>query len=183
MQRNDLLGVLVATFPIRACADEAIRDLHRAGVRHTWLGVTKCAEEGGAQPAGADAHERVEGVGIGHVIARWFHRDRDETLYDVLCEHGVAERLARRIDGAIAEGSPVLVAEDVIDLVEAAKIIIRHGGTMLVTPEEIELSASASIGDPLSETRIEAARRHPVRGARSTSLPEHQEEPWPRMQF
>jgi hypothetical protein len=167
MQRNDLLGVLVATFPIRACAEEAIRDLHHGGLRHTWLGVTKSAEDGGPSRTGfvASAHERVEGVGIGHVIAHWFHRDRDETLYDALCEHGVADRVARRIDGAVGAGNSVLVAEDVIDPALVASIVIRHGGTILVAPEEIEVPDYASIADPMAETRPEAARRHPVRGA------------------
>jgi hypothetical protein len=132
MQRNDLLGILVATFPIRAGADEAIRDLHRAGVRHTWLGVAKRGD--GADVVSTESHERVEAVGIGHIIARWFHRDRDETLYDALREHGVAEAVARRIDGAVAEGHCVLVAEDVTGPAEeAASIALRHGGVVLVT--------------------------------------------------
>lgn len=164
MQRNDLLGVLVATFPIRACAEEAIRDLHHAGVRHTWLGVTKSG-------VAAEAHERVEGVGIGHVIARWFHRDRDETLYDALCEHGVATGVARRIDGAIAAGHSVLVAEDVIDPAGVLAIVVRHGGTTLVLPEEIDGSANPSISDPMTETRSEAARRHPVSEESRRPLP------------
>jgi hypothetical protein len=131
MQRNDLLGILVATFPIRAGADEAIRDLHRAGVRHTWLGVARRGDE---DVVATEAHERVEAVGIGHVIARWLHRDRDEALCDALCEHGVAEAIARRIDGTIAEGNCVLVAEDVsVPAEEAASIALRHGGVVLVT--------------------------------------------------
>jgi hypothetical protein len=137
MQRNDLLGILVATFPIRTGGDEAIRDLRRAGVRHTWLGVAKRGE-GAASPradvVSAETHERVEPVGIGHIIARWLHRDRDETLYDALRKHGVAEAVARRIDGAVAEGHCVLIAEDVaIPAEEAASIALRHGGAVLVT--------------------------------------------------
>ena len=163
MQRNDLLGVLVATFPNRACADEAVRDLHHAGVRHTWLGITRGVV--------SERHELIEPVGIGHVIARWFHRAHDETLYDALCEHGVAEAEARRIDGAIAEGNCVLIAEDVLDPTEAAAITRRHGGMLLVVPDEIEPSAYPPERDPMADTRPEAARRHPAparKGAEAT---------------
>jgi hypothetical protein len=137
MQRNDLLGILVATFPIRTDAENTIRDLHRAGVRHTWLGIAKRGD-GAASPradvVSAEAHERVEAVGIGHIIARWLHRERDETLYDALREHGVAEAVARRIDGAVAEGHYILVAEDVtVPAEEAASIALRHDGAVLVT--------------------------------------------------
>jgi hypothetical protein len=162
MQHNDLLGILVATFRIRACAEEAIRDLHHAGVRHTWIGVAKSGDDVDAPQAGTvsgEAHERVEEVGIRHVIARWFHRERDETLYDALLEHGVAEGVARRIDGAVAEGNWVLVAEDVLIPEEATWIALRHGGTVLVTDGETDVSAWPS--DPMVQTRVEAARRHP----------------------
>jgi hypothetical protein len=156
MQHNDLLGILVAEFPNRACAQEAIRDLHRAGVRHTWLGVAKS----GAGPLG---RERVEDLGIAHVVARWLRHDRDQTLYEALCEHGVADTEARRIDGSVPAGDCVLVAEDVLHLTGAASIAVRHGGTMLVVPEEIDASAFQPMRDPMVGTRIEAARRHPVR--------------------
>lgn len=162
MQRNDLLGVLVATFPSRACAEEAIRDLHRAGVRHTSLGVAKSAGEAVTPPAAAtEIHERVEAVGIGHIVARWFRRERDETLYEALREHGVGEAAARRIDGAIADGYCLVVAEDVTAPAEAASIAMRHGGTVLVTADAIETPAVQN--DPMVQTRVEAARRHPSR--------------------
>jgi hypothetical protein len=155
MQHNDLLGVLVAEFPNRACAQEAMRDLHHAGVRHTWLGVAK---------AGAIAgRERVEDLGLAHVVARWLRRDRDQTLYEALCEHGVAEAEAQRIDGSVPAGDCVLVAEDVLHLDGAASIAVRHGGTMLVIPEEIDAAAFQPLRDPMAGTRIEAARRHPAR--------------------
>ncbi len=155
MQRNDLLGVLVAEFPNRACAEEAIRDLHHAGVRHTWLGVAK---SGG----GIVARERVDDLSLAHVVARWLRRDRDQALYEALCEHGVAEAEAQRIDGTVPLGDCVLVAENVLDLAEAASIAVRHGGTMLVIPEEIDASAFHPFRDPMVDTRIEAARRHPA---------------------
>jgi hypothetical protein len=158
MQGYDLLGVLVATFPIRACAEEAVRDLRHAGVRHSWLGVTKIGEE--TRVAGG-AHEHVAATGIGHAIARWFHREHDEPLFDALREHGIAESVARRIDGAVAEGHCLLVAEDVIEPAKAAAIARGHGGTILVTADDTE--DSAPMNDPMSEPRIEAARRHPAR--------------------
>ena len=169
MQRNDLLGVLVATFSNQACAEEAIRDLHHAGVRHTWLGVTKSEEEPTLPRAGGildEGHERVEDLGIGHVIARWFHRDHDETLYETLREHGVADAEARHLDGAVAEGNSVLIVEDVLEPAAAAAIAMRHGGTLVVTPEEIDASAYEPARDPLVEARAEAARRNPAAHAR-----------------
>ncbi len=158
MQHNDLLGILAATFPNRACADEAIRDLHRAGVRNTWLGIAK---SGGPTPD----HERVEDVGIAHAVARWLRRDRDETLYEALCEHGVAEAQAHLIDGTVPDGDCVLVAEDVFNPAQAAAIAVRHGGTLLIIPEEIDASAFVTLPDPIGDTRLEAARRHPARPA------------------
>ena len=156
MQHNDLLGVLVAEFPNRACAQEAIRDLHHAGVRRTWLGEAK-------NGAGTLGREQVEDLGIAHVVARWLRRDQQQTLYEALCEHGVAEAEARRIDGSVPAGDCVLVAEDVLHLDGAASIAVRHGGTMLVIPEEIDASAFQPMRDPMVDTRIEAARRHPAR--------------------
>jgi hypothetical protein len=164
MQHNDLLGVLVAAFPNRACAEEATRELHHAGVRHTWLGVTKSDDNPLLRSAGiGGGHERVEALGITHVVARWLHREHDETLYDALREHGVAEAEARRLDGAVADGNCVLVAEDVLDTARALSIAGRHGGTPLVAPEELEYSAYGTPSDPMVETRAEAARRHPPR--------------------
>ena len=165
MQRNDLLGVLVATFSNQACAEEAIRDLHHAGVRHTWLGVTKSGEEPSSPRAAAgrgEAHERVDDLSVGHVIARWLHRDHDETLYEALREHGVADEEARHLDGAVAEGNTVLIVEDVLEPTAAASIAVRHGGTLVVTPDEIDASAYEPARDPLVEARAEAARRNPA---------------------
>jgi hypothetical protein len=156
MQHNDLLGILVAEFPNRACAQEAVRDLHHAGVRHTWLGEAKSG-------AGTTGRERVEDLSLAHVVARWLRRDRDQTLYEALREHGVAESEAERIDGTVPVGDCVLVAEDVVHLEGAASIAVQHGGTMLVIPEEIEPAALEPLRDPMVDTRIEAARRHPVR--------------------
>src|ERR1700730_12125492 len=98
MLRNDLLEVLAASFPNRACAEEAIRDLRHAGERHTWLFGVKSGP-------GPDGHERVEDLSIAHVVARWLRHDRDETLYEALYEHGIAETEAQRIDGTVPEGN------------------------------------------------------------------------------
>lgn len=167
MFHNDLLGVLVASFPNQPCAEEAARDLHRAGARHTWLGVTTHGEEGPSlrgHGVGGERHEHVEELGVGHVAARWFHRDHDELLRDALRRHGVADTEARRIDGIVADGSYLLVAEDVFDPSEAASIARLHGGTLLVIPEDLEPPpVLASPHDPLVEARAEAARRHPPR--------------------
>jgi hypothetical protein len=158
MQRNDLLGVLVASFRNRACADEAVRDLHHAGTRHTWLGVAR-------SDGGAAGHERVEDAGISHVVARWLRHDRDETLYEALCEHGVAYAEAHRLDGTVPDGDCVLVVEDVLYPAAAAAIAVRHGGTLLVVPDEIDPSMIRPMRDPMADTRLEAARRHPARQA------------------
>lgn len=161
-QRNERFGSLVVTFPTRAIADEAIRELHQAGVRHTWLGVAKMTEPEASEEPQSARHERVDDLALSHAVRRWFHRDRDETLYDALREHGVGEEDARRIDGGVAEGNCVLVAEDVRAPIRAAAIAARHGGTMLVT-----LGAGSpppGESDPLAESRVEAAHRHPVSG-------------------
>jgi hypothetical protein len=80
-----------------------------------------------------------------------------------LCEHGIAESVAARIDGTVPIGDCVLVAEDVVHLDGAASIAMQHGGTMLVLPEEIDPTALEPLRDPMLDTRVEAARRHPVR--------------------
>jgi hypothetical protein len=107
----------VATFARRDDADTAIHALHRAGYRHTWLGVTGAVDEKGVEPAAP-------------AILRWLHRDDARTLYDVLRDHGVLEEDARAIDGSVVEGDCVLVVEDARSAARVAKIVRECGGAM-----------------------------------------------------
>lgn len=159
MQRNDS-NVVVATFTSRTAADAAIRELHGAGVRRSWLGVTQTIDEnsfGGAGGTVGAGRERV--APLEPPAARWFRSENaanSQTLYDALREHGVAEDDARRIDGTVIEGNCVLVVEDARDAREATAIVQRNGGDALIAPVE-------RAGDPIgSAAREEAAQRHPA---------------------
>ena len=162
MQHN-APDVVVATFETRDAADAAIRDLHHAGVRRTWLGTTQAVDEnsfGGAGGTVGAGRERV--IPLEPAAATWFrHADprNAETLYDALREHGAAEDDARRIDGTVIEGNCVLVVEDARDPRAATEIVQRHGGDALIADAAPHATfASDPIGDA---ARTEAAERHP----------------------
>ncbi|HTW84685.1 MAG TPA: hypothetical protein VMD91_11500 [Candidatus Sulfotelmatobacter sp.] len=142
---------IVASFPSREAANKTAHALHRDGM-HTWIGVTH-----GAQTSQRAAERNP--------IMRWFHRDSDRTLYDVLREHGVEEEDALLVDGTIVEGDAVLVAEG-MDPVEIEREVTAHGGT--VRSALIEDDASGD--DPLAASRMVAAERHPAGDAADRTI-------------
>ncbi|MEA2664647.1 MAG: hypothetical protein QOI11_1591 [Candidatus Eremiobacteraeota bacterium] len=144
MASSDLsaAATAIATFPSREQAQAALDDLHRAGYRHTWLGLTETVDPnsfGGAGGTVGAGRERVREV-VRNPLARWFHRDEDHTLYDVLREHGVEEEDAREIDGSVTEGDAVVIVCDVRDPAAVQDILMGHGGRIRGTIAEARLT-------------------------------------------
>ena len=143
MHDSDQPTAIVASFPSQRAASDAAHALRRKGT-HTWLGLTGVSEGVvRAQPA--------------NPLARWFHRDSDRTLVDVLRERGVDADDARFIDGTMIEGDAVLVA-DGEDGEAIAREVAARGGTVRTTVFEED----APDADPLAGPRHVAAERHPV---------------------
>jgi len=116
---------------------------------HPWIGVTEGTDADGDRVLSTDHNP----------LARWFHRDADRSLFDVLRQRGVAEEDARLIDGSVVAGEAVLVTTGGDPLtVEAA--VETQGGVV----RSIAVTEPAAEIDPLAESREIAAIKHPAGG-------------------
>ncbi|MGD1066608.1 MAG: hypothetical protein ABR975_07310 [Vulcanimicrobiaceae bacterium] len=140
MYNTDEIVTIVASFPTREAASKTAHALHDDGA-HTWIGVTQ---------NGVTEKRRSP-------VARWFHRDSDRTLYDLLREHGVDEEDARLVDQTIVEGDAVLVAEGTDPLKIEREVLARGGTVRSALVEEYD-----EPNDPLANARMVAAERHPA---------------------
>jgi len=138
MYNPDENVTIVASFPTREAASKTAHVLHDDGA-HIWIGVTQ---------NGIVEKRRSP-------VARWFHRDSDRTLYDVLREHGVDEDDARLVDETIVDGDAVLVAEGA-DPLKIEREVLVHGGTVRSALVE-EVTHPAAV-DLEPKDRIEVVR-------------------------
>ncbi len=118
MHVDTRFGTVVAIFPTRACADEASRELHRFGVRHTWLG------EGHRPQRGKTLFEALSAHGVNTEDAREVDRviGDDEVVL-------VAEDVPQDVDAiAIAthHGGTTLVFRPPQDPLEQPRLEAAH---------------------------------------------------------
>jgi hypothetical protein len=136
MPRDEPTDPIVATFSDRTPADAAICKLHDEGFRRTWLAHVEHVDPntfGGAGGTVGAGREIVRPIGENPLV-KLFRRGEKPTLYDALREHGLSDEDAKNVDGAIAEGSYILVVEGANDPVYAEEIVVAENGAIVAAP-------------------------------------------------
>lgn len=130
-------NTLAAIFATKQDARDAIKDLHKAGFKNTWLGTT-------TSPDGDTGAPMVEESGG---LARFISAGGDRmSLHKALIQHGIVEDQAQRIEREIAPGCTIVTAygEDNPDKVE--ELLEVHKGHVVGTaalPTAVEIASSS----------------------------------------
>ncbi len=134
-------SALVATFPDRETAHQAVQQLHHEGFRDTWIGLTRSNSDGGFAGSAASSEPRVE---EDNALARFFGGG-DESLHSALLRHGVSETDASRVDTTLPTNSAILTVHGANHPELAAQIVSQCGGTMVTS------AASSRLNDTYSD--------------------------------
>ncbi len=143
---NDTSGrTVAAVFADRDNAKSAIDDLHDAGFRNCWLGVTR------GDPATGETTVESGGSGVMGSIGRFFSGEgtHGKALHEVLTAHGLTADQARRIEGSVVPNSAIVTVDGENDPAEATDILEECGGSVQPMPGADYDSgyASRGIGD------------------------------------
>jgi uncharacterized protein (TIGR02271 family) len=135
----------------RESAHDALTELHHAGFRRVWLGVTR-AEAGETTIAPENAGGFMEQIG------RFFSGEeaQGQTLYASLTAHGLTDEQARDIDAQIAPGNAIVIVDGENDVVEATDIIEETGGKLAAAA--LSAPPAASLGARSADTAADARR-------------------------
>ncbi len=116
---------LAGIFIDRDSAHDALTELHHAGFRRVWLGVTRAE-------AGETTIESENAGGFMEAMGRFFsgEESRGATLAEALVSHGLSEAQAREIDAQITPGNAVVIVDGENDVAEATAILEETGGKL-----------------------------------------------------
>ncbi len=120
-------SALVATFPDRESAHQAVHRLHDEGFHNTWIGLTRSMTDS-TSSMGSTAQTRVEDD---NALARFF--GGDESLHDALRRHGVSEADAGRVDTTLPANSAILTVHGSNHPELAAQVVEECGGHMVTS--------------------------------------------------
>ena len=143
---------IAGIFLDRDSAHDALTELHHAGFRRVWLGVTRAE-------AGEMTIESENAGGFMEAMGRFFsgEESRGSTLAEALVAHGLSEAQAREIDAQIVPGNAVVIVDGENDLAEATTIIEETGGKLSGTTAPA-LAQPASLGARSADTADDARR-------------------------
>ncbi len=123
------VATIAATFPDRDSAKDALTDLHHAGFRNVWLGVTHgdALTSGGATVASAGA-----GGGVMDSLGRFFSGEgaQEQALHQALIGRGLTESQARRLEASVSAGAAIVTVDGENDPDEAIDILQSNGGNV-----------------------------------------------------
>ena len=159
-------GTIVAIFTGRDSAREALMELHQAGFRNAWLGVTH------GDPASGNAtatSEGDEGGGVMSSLGRFFSGEgpQEQALHQSLLAHGLDEEQARRLESTIRPGAALVTVDGENDPGEARTILKTNGGDV-----QTNFAAGIAMATPLTgrstfdEQDVDGARRLELREER-----------------
>jgi len=119
---------IAAIFADRSSAHEALTELHHAGYRDVWVGVTRADSAGGAE-----ATVESDGGGFMESLSRFFSGEETSghSLHDALIKHGVSQDLVRQTESSIAPGNAVVTVDGENDPEEAISILQQFGGRLV----------------------------------------------------
>lgn len=135
-QTNDRpTNTLAAIFATKHDARDAVKDLHKAGFKNTWLGTTTA-------PDGDTGEPMVEDPGG---LARFISAGGDRmSLHKALIAHGILEQQAQRIEREIAPGCTIVTAYGEDNPQKVEELFDVHKGHVVGTaalPTAVELAS------------------------------------------
>mgnify|MGYP003623118799 CR=1 FL=1 len=137
-------GTIAATFPDLGSANKALADLHHAGFRNVWLGVTQGDAATGAGLM-LDSHGTfISGDGA-----------QAQALHQALIARGLSDDQARRLEATVPPGATIVTVDGENNPDEALEIVQTNGGNVVAGA-----SAKASRPD------VDVARRLQLREER-----------------
>ena len=139
-------GTIAAIFTGRESAKDALMELHQAGFRNAWLGVT----HGDPASGNVTATSESDAGGVMSSIGRFFSGEgsEEQALHQSLLAHGLDENRARRLEGTIRPGAAVVTVDGENDPSEACNILKTNGG-------DIQTSSVAGDQDVNGARRLE----------------------------
>ncbi len=122
---------MAAVFRDRESAKSALSELHDAGFRDVWLGVTGRDSDVTGEPTVESEGTRGGFMGS---LGRFFSGEGDapQALHETLIRHGLSEADAQRVDATITPGDAVVTVNGENDPLEAREIIERCGGQLAI---------------------------------------------------
>ncbi len=159
-------GTIAATFADRGTAQKALTDLHDAGFRNLWLGVTHGDATTGA--GATVASEGAAGGGMMDSLGRFFSGQgaQEQVLHQALMAHGLSNDQARRLEATLPAGAAIVTVDGENDPNEAVDILQTNGGNV-----DASYRGTATTGTvPLAGAAT--ARRSDVDDARRLQLRE-----------
>lgn len=126
---------IAGIFIDRESAHDALTELHHAGFRQVWLGVTRADEAYGRETT----IESENAGGFMESIGRFFSGEetRGAGLHETLVTRGLSDEQARAIDAQIVPGNAVIVVDGENDVAEATTIIEETGGKLSGAPASV----------------------------------------------
>jgi hypothetical protein len=148
-------NTIAAIFATDHDAREAIKELHKAGFKKTWLGKTHAADTQTGDTLVEDAN--------GGPIGRFFSGNL--TLRRALVSRGVSELQAANVEDSIAVGCSILTAYGEDNPDRAVQILTDFKGDVVGTadalpPAVANASASPRVGVSHDEKREAEKERH-----------------------
>lgn len=147
---------IAGIFIDRESAHDALTQLHHAGFRQVWLGVTRASNDGYGRET---TIESENAGGFMESMGRFFSGEetRGQGLHEALVAHGLTDEQARAIDTQIVPGNAVIIVDGENDIVEATTIIEETGGKISGTPASTP-GVQASLGARTVDTSEDARR-------------------------
>lgn len=140
-------GTIGATFADRDSAADALHELHGAGFRNVWLGVTRGDT---TTTGGATVESEETSGGIMGSIGRFFSGEGAETraLHQALIDHGMGQEQARRLEATVPDNCAIVTVQGENDPDEAIDILKRNGGSI----DTSSIGSEASTKDRVAGT-------------------------------
>lgn len=158
-------NTLAAIFATQKDAREALKDLHKAGFKTTWLGITRTPDGDTGEPTVEDPSGLARFISAGG--------DR-QSLHKALIAHGIGESQAQRIEREIAPGCAIVTVygednpEKVAELLDAHKgHVVGVDGTM---PTAVEIASMSPTTGVEKDDRKMAERERDVKNPKADDL-------------
>ena len=134
-KKSGLSNTVAAVYATQSDARNAIKDLHKAGFKQTWLGLTKPADT----QSGETMVEDTSGLG------RFLSLSDRMPLHKALLSRGITEPQAVNIEGEIAPGCAIITVYGEDNPMRAQELMTEHKGQViggsLDLPEAVRIAS------------------------------------------
>ena len=158
-------SMIAATFANRDSAKATLTELHKAGFRNVWLGVT---HGDASTAAGATVAGDETGGGMMGSFGRFFSGEgpQEQALHQALIARGLSNDQALRLEAAVPAGAAIVTVGGENDADEAVEILQRNGGSVSGSAVTSETTSKAASGVPASRPNVDQSRRLQLREER-----------------